>query len=192
MKKDLIETSSANGTGVNEEIVVGTIEVEELARAIQSQRKLTNLLDGSSSSFIIVDVRDVDHKGEHIVGSRNIPYFNKEKALNLLREIQLYNKSIEDSGQDEEGMREKLIKTVIFHCFYCTIRGPQAAQLFSQVLTSIKKETVDANASFDSIKDLKVKYLSGGWAKWKQTYSKKNPSLIQQSIPTSTSSSKKK
>ncbi|EFC47891.1 arsenate reductase [Naegleria gruberi] len=129
---------------------------------IQAQELAKDILDGKSSSFMIIDVRDVDHKGESIVGSRNVPYFNKDKASNLLKEIVFANQS-----------RQVKIDTVIFHCFYCTIRGPAAAKLFADTINDAAGTSTDSESSL-----LKVKYLEGGWAKWKQLYAKKPANLI--------------
>mmetsp|Transcript_68692 Transcript_68692/g.212455 ORF Transcript_68692/g.212455 Transcript_68692/m.212455 type:complete len:271 (-) Transcript_68692:35-847(-) len=90
----------------------------------------------------VVDVRDVDFAGGHIVGARHCPSDGFHLVLpELAREL---------------AMEEK---TVVFHCMYSRSRGPRCARLFLQHLEQHFPRWQCA-----------VYVLAGGYDRWELLY----------------------
>ncbi|KAJ3575877.1 hypothetical protein NP233_g819 [Leucocoprinus birnbaumii] len=80
----------------------------ELAEMIKDPKKTPG------KDFIVVDVRDEDRAGGHIIGSVNRP------SLEFLTSV------------DELVKDTKDVPLVIFHCALSQMRGPKAARIFEQ------------------------------------------------------------
>lgn len=92
------------------------------------QSELKELLLSDRTDFTIVDVRDIDFEGGNIKGAINIPYFTSEKAEKLAQEVVDSKKTL-----------------VIFHCFFCRMRGLVAFKKFNAVLQEkYPKEEIQA------------------------------------------------
>ncbi|EFC47135.1 predicted protein [Naegleria gruberi] len=159
--------------------------------------ELAALLQEAPHSVRVIDVRDADFEGGNIIGSTNIPYFDEEKAVELVNSIIQYNrdrimqartkdKSIIAKqllsqlrtqggnvgiGKNIVSGEDEMVKLVVFHCYYCRMRGPTAAKLFQDILI---RETANLPENQNPIqRDLivpKVKFLKGGWSQWKKLY----------------------
>ena len=81
------------------------------------QEELKKLILEKDQKFTIVDVRDIDFPGGNIAGATNIPYFTEDKAITLAEDLIANGHEL-----------------VIFHCFYCRMRGPTAARCFEKVV----------------------------------------------------------
>ena len=116
-------------------LAVTQLEPKDLATAILSEQ---------SGQTIIIDVRDADYEGGNIKGSVNIPYFDEAKASELATTV-----------------IDKNITMVVFHCYFCRMRGPTAAKLFAKVLGTNYP---------DQSAHVKIKVLRGGWSNWKNNF----------------------
>lgn len=91
-----------------------------------SANELKEWITQSPSKVLIIDVRQDDVYGGHIVGSKNVPFHKVSNELPRILE--------EAKGKQR----------VVFHCSLSQQRGPEASRLFSQALakTSSPKPTV--------------------------------------------------
>ncbi len=81
------------------------------------QAEVKELILSGKNDFLIVDVRDIDFEGGNIKGAINVPYFTVEKAEKLAEQVVESKKTL-----------------VIFHCFFCRMRGLVAFKKFNTVL----------------------------------------------------------
>ncbi|KZZ99624.1 Rhodanese-like protein [Moelleriella libera RCEF 2490] len=119
----------------------GLISPEELAKKILEE-------EGSPDpSFLVIDVRDVDHIGGHIKGHYHAPMAKFDDLLPHLVHM----------------CRDK--KTLIFHCLMSQQRGPTAAREYifirEKMLCILMKE---------GRPDQEVLVLDGGFYAWMQHY----------------------
>lgn len=106
------------------------------------------------SKFVIIDVRDSDYAGGHIVESVHIPYssFRDEQLPLLLNRMR-------ENGQD----------TAVFHCMLSQQRGPSAAMKFMHYLNEeLARSTNQSEIEF--IENIKIRILRGGFSGWQQLY----------------------
>lgn len=134
------------------------------------------ILSGTSG-FLVVDMREHDFVGGNITGAVNMPAceFNEIKALELGQQLLASN-----------------INLVVFHCFYCRMRGPTAAKLFDRVLkqhyptSSIQVYVgmcVDLVGGYICSNTIIRRVLRGGWSKWKNEYKKNDKLVVNMPIP---------
>lgn len=105
------------------------------------------------SKFQIVDVRDEDHVGGHIIHSIHIPStkFNDNLSTLLQR--------LEEQKKD----------TVIFHCMLSQQRGPSSAMRFMRYLNE-KLEMSEDEQECEFIENMNICILRGGFGKWQSSY----------------------
>ncbi|KAF1987378.1 hypothetical protein K402DRAFT_311442, partial [Aulographum hederae CBS 113979] len=95
----------------------------------------------------IIDVRDADHIGGHIVGSRNITTAQLEwKMPELVREL--------------KGTRE-----VVFHCALSQQRGPGAALGYLRERQRLRGREGEGDGEGQ-----KVWVLDGGFVRWQEKF----------------------
>ncbi len=116
------------------------------------QKQLVERIKNGDATTVIIDVRDIDFEGGNIKSATNIPYFDEAKAMSLLHHIQLHQ-----------------ITTVVFHCFYCRMRGPTAAKLFQKIVSQ---------QNHSNSQPIEIVVLRGGWSKWKNAF-KTNSELVE-------------
>eukprot|EP01084_Bolivina_argentea_P091651 164962_1 len=133
---------------------------------------LINILrDKKNKKYIIIDVRDNDYIGGHIIGSVNIPHISIEKHWADI--VSKYNST----------------PLIIFHCQYSEIRAPAAYQRYTFLLKSIiglynklkqqKEESKDDetikfqsieftlnNEIINNLSNQTIKVLEGGFYGW--------------------------
>ena len=125
------------------------------------------LLDVSHkpSSLAIIDVRDDDHVGGHILGSTHVPSGSLDyKIPQLVREL-----------KDKEK--------VVFHCALSQQRGPAAARRYIQHRNQERQKDLEAKKFADTSSNLKdvsgvteaervqeIFILDGGFVKWQELY----------------------
>jgi len=136
-----------------------------------SREKLATLVRSKSSSLAVIDVRDSDYIGGHIVNGINAPTHTHDYRMpELVRTL-----------QDKE--------VVVFHCALSQQRGPSSAlrylrekerlQALNNKVTDNAKTDVSANAEgveADSTADGQgvvkngqtVYVLEGGFVKWQE------------------------
>lgn len=124
---------------------------------VDPQTLKTWLVQGTTnlgSKFQIIDVRDSDYVGGHIVESMHIKSTNfKDEQLPLLLST----------------LRERKQDTLIFHCMLSQQRGPSAAMRFIRYLNH-QLGISDDEAEIDFIKNVNVYILRGGFGKWQELY----------------------
>eukprot|EP01083_Nonionella_stella_P011960 33946_1 len=122
------------GFGLND---VQYLKRQKLIRMLHDQK-----IQKQKGKYIIIDVRDKDYVGGHIVGSVHIPQIEIEKHWPTI--IDKYN----------------IIPLIIFHCQYSEIRAPAAYQRYSFLLKSLiglytktkaKKQKAPSASDLDTI-----------------------------------------
>ncbi|GAV30564.1 hypothetical protein PMKS-004078 [Pichia membranifaciens] len=119
------------------------------------------ILQGHTSlgtPFQVIDVRDSDYVGGHIINSLHIESnkFKNEKSAETLSNLL---KKLRENGQE----------TVVFHCMLSQQRGPSSAMRFSRYLN----ERINASNDEDElafIENIKIYVLRGGFGRWQQEY----------------------
>ncbi len=81
---------------------------------------LHNEIISNNKGFVVIDVRDEDYVGGHIINSVNMPSDTFSSAR-LYEDILEYDR-------------------VYFHCMYSQVRGPKCASLYSKYLEENKVE----------------------------------------------------
>ncbi|KAF1813386.1 Rhodanese-like protein [Eremomyces bilateralis CBS 781.70] len=131
---------------------MSTISISTLQRISPSTlaSRLSSLqapLSDSGSSIAVIDVRDSDYIGGHILGCQNVPYANLDwKMPELVRELK--NKD-----------------TVVFHCALSQQRGPSAALQYLR-----ERERLLSGEAGGEKNVQEVVVLDGGFTKWQETY----------------------
>ncbi len=83
-----------------------------LTATLLRPEEVASLLRDPNEKIIVVDVRDDDFVGGHIVGARNIPsdnFSDEDRVDSFLNDTQAYSR-------------------VIFHCMFSQVRGPKCAK----------------------------------------------------------------
>ncbi|CAD0114690.1 unnamed protein product [Aureobasidium uvarum] len=113
-----------------------------------SRESLASLIKDKNPSMAVIDVRDSDYIGGHIVGCQNIPTNTHDyKIPELVRTL-----------KDKE--------TVVFHCALSQQRGPSAALRYIR-----EKERMEtSNGEAEKAQQQKVYVLEGGFVKWQEVY----------------------
>lgn len=107
----------------------------------------------NKANFAIVDVRDNDFVGGHIVGCLHYP---ANEFGSLLPDLLL-------------RLKESKVKDVVFHCALSQARGPKSALLFMRVLA----EDPDSDKPAPN-----VYVMEGGFTAWARKYGE-NPYLTE-------------
>ncbi|QIX00947.1 hypothetical protein AMS68_006464 [Peltaster fructicola] len=115
-----------------------------------SREALAAKVRSKDEGLAVIDVRDSDYIGGHILNGQNIPTSTHEYRMpELVR--QLVNKNI-----------------VVFHCTLSQQRGPKSALLYLR-----ERERLQARPSTpESANRQKVYVLDGGFSKWQEKYGK--------------------
>jgi Cdc25 family phosphatase len=110
------------------------------------------------SNFQIIDVRDGDYIGGHIVCSKHIESnsFKNEKSIQTLSLLL-------------NTLRQKKQDTVVFHCMLSQQRGPSSAMRFMRYLNE-KLELSQDQQELEFVQSVKIYILRGGFGKWQEVY----------------------
>lgn len=107
-----------------------------------SRDKLADLVRGKAPGLAIIDVRDNDYIGGHIIGCQNVPTNQHDyKMPELVRTL-----------KDKD--------TVIFHCVLSQQRGPSSALRYLR-----ERERLGDS---DAAEKQRVYVLDGGFQKWQE------------------------
>ncbi|KAG0348811.1 hypothetical protein BG004_004070 [Podila humilis] len=104
--------------------------------------------------YLIIDVRDADYIGGHIPGCLNIPSSELPEQLPRLLE------------------EHKAVPQLFFHCALSQVRGPKAANRWSEAL-AVSAESTGVHST------QKVNILRGGFGEWQQKH-KDNKELVEE------------
>lgn len=129
---------------------MSTTTVANLPRI--SRERLADLIRAKTPGIAIIDVRDSDYIGGHIVGCQNVPTHTHDYRLpELVRTLR---------NQD----------TVVFHCALSQQRGPSSAlrYLRERERMSARGEGEIRESGGDLEKAQKVVVLDGGFTKWQE------------------------
>ncbi|KAK5693341.1 Cdc25 phosphatase Ibp1 [Elasticomyces elasticus] len=119
-----------------------------------SREELAKLVRDKEPGISIIDVRDSDYIGGHIVGCQNVPTSTHDYRMpELVRTL-----------ADKD--------TVVFHCALSQQRGPSSAlrYLRERERMSAKGEATSGEQGKDAAKEQKVVVLDGGFTKWQEVY----------------------
>lgn len=109
-----------------------------------SREKLADLVRSKSPSLAIIDVRDNDYIGGHILNCTNVPVHQHDYRMpELVRTL-----------------RDK--DTVVFHCALSQQRGPSSALRYLR-----ERERMDGEGVGER---QKVYVLEGGFVRWQEVY----------------------
>lgn len=109
------------------------------------------------SKFQVIDVRDSDYVGGHIVNSLHL---ESTKIKNNPEEI--FHNLLSRLRENEQN-------TVIFHCMLSQQRGPSSAMRFMRYLNERLNISKDLNEK-QFIENMSIYVLRGGFGKWQQEY----------------------
>lgn len=109
------------------------------------------------SKFQVIDVRDSDYAGGHIINSLH------------LESTKIKNNPDEIFHNLLSRLREKNQNTVIFHCMLSQQRGPSSAMRFMRYLNERLNISNDLNEK-QFIENMNIYVLRGGFGKWQQEY----------------------
>ena len=141
-----VTTASSN----NGSLKMSTFTFSDLSWISRSD--LANLLRNKTPGLTIVDVRDSDYIGGHIVGSINVPTHELDYKLpELVRML-----------RDQD--------TVVFHCTLSQQRGPGSALRYLRERQSMVDggKVEERNDGRRLVEAQSVKVLDGGFSKWQQ------------------------
>lgn len=104
-------------------------------------------------AIAIIDVRDGDYVGGHILGCTNVPSGNLDwKMPELVRTL-------------------KYKEVVVFHCALSQQRGPSAALRYLRERDkALAKEAAKKAEEGGEVKEQKVYVLEGGFVKWQEKF----------------------
>jgi rhodanese-related sulfurtransferase len=114
--------------------------------------KLATLIRSQTPGISIIDVRDSDFVGGHIVGCQNVPVHTHDWRMpELVRTL-----------RDQD--------TVVFHCALSQQRGPSSALAYLRARERMAgKGEVGLRADGEDVEAVqKVVVLEGGFTKWAQ------------------------
>lgn len=120
-----------------------------------SRESLASLIKNKHPSMAVIDVRDSDYIGGHILGGQNLPSNTHDyKMPELVRTL-----------------KEK--EVVVFHCALSQQRGPSAALRYlreKERLEGGKEEVVEGKEGKEGVevKGQTVYVLDGGFVKWQE------------------------
>ncbi|KAK4997239.1 Cdc25 phosphatase Ibp1 [Elasticomyces elasticus] len=124
-----------------------------------SRETLSTLVRSKSPALAVIDVRDSDYIGGHIIGCRNVPSNTLDYRLPELVRT-LVDKEI-----------------VVFHCALSQQRGPSAALRYLREkerlgfpIAAANNQDAAANPRESSIPPQRVYVLDGGFVKWQELY----------------------
>lgn len=131
---------------------MSSISIASLPRI--SREKLATLVRQKAPTLAVIDVRDSDYIGGHIVGGTNAPTHTHDYRIpELVRTL-----------QDKE--------TVVFHCALSQQRGPSSALRYlreRERLLGGKVEEKDGGVGeAPAVKVQTVYVLEGGFVKWQE------------------------
>lgn len=107
-----------------------------------TRETLASLIRSKSPSLAVIDVRDSDYVGGHIVGGTNVPVNTHDYRMpELIRTL-----------KDKD--------VVVFHCALSQQRGPSSALRYLR-----EKERLEGAGKEDG---QKVYVLEGGFVKWQE------------------------
>lgn len=127
--------------------------------------KLAILVREKNPSLAVVDVRDSDYIGGHILGGTNVPTHTHDyKIPELVRTL-----------KDKE--------TVVFHCALSQQRGPSSALKYlrerQRVLDAHPGKKDEGAGEAPAVKGQMVYVLEGGFVKWQEAYVKSDLFMLQ-------------
>lgn len=109
---------------------------------------------GNDSHFAVIDVRDSDYIGGHIIGCWHIPCQEIEYELpNILAK-----------------MKKNDVNHLIFHCAQSQQRGPSSALKFMRYVEYLTNCSTIEPKEKDFIDKITIQVLSGGFIRWQQLY----------------------
>lgn len=112
-----------------------------------SREELAGYIRAKKTGVTIIDVRDSDYIGGHIIGCNNVPVHTHDyKMPELVRTL-----------ADQE--------TVIFHCALSQQRGPTSALRY---LREREKMSTSGRLGEGDDQKQKVYVLEGGFVKWQE------------------------
>ncbi|KAF9200940.1 hypothetical protein BGZ49_008838 [Haplosporangium sp. Z 27] len=123
------------------------VDSEILKALIEDKSKIPG------KDYLVIDVRDEDHVGGHIPGSVNIP--SKELPERLPALVEQYRQ----------------VPELFFHCALSQVRGPKAANRWSNALA----ESVEAS---QGALPQRISILRGGFGDWQRKH-KNDKSLVE-------------
>lgn len=116
------------------------------------------------SNFLIIDVRDSDYVGGHIIHSLHIQSsdFKNQNSLKTLNYVL-------------SQMIMRKADTIVFHCMLSQQRGPSSSMRFMRFLNEKKDmlqntENESDIATLEFIDNIKICVLQGGFSKWQDLY----------------------
>jgi rhodanese-related sulfurtransferase len=95
----------------------------------------------------IVDVRDDDYVGGHIIGSEHVSFDRFESRVHELV---------------DKWIRKQKKSIIVFTCMHCEQRGPACAGIFANCLEK------------EGIKNIQIHVLSGGFQEWLKNFAGKS------------------
>ena len=117
-----------------------------------TREKLAGLIRDKTAGLSIIDVRDSDYIGGHILNSQNIPTHTHDYRIpELVRTL-----------RDQD--------VVVFHCVLSQQRGPGSALRYLRERERMngRKEIGTRKDGADLIEAQKVFVLEGGFSKWQE------------------------
>lgn len=119
-----------------------------------SRESLASHIKSKHPSMAVIDVRDSDYIGGHILGGQNIPSNTHDyKMPELVRTL-----------KDKE--------VVVFHCALSQQRGPSAALRYlrerERVEGAQKGEAEEVEGEGVEVKGQRVYVLDGGFVRWQE------------------------
>ncbi|KAJ1920731.1 Cdc25 phosphatase Ibp1 [Mycoemilia scoparia] len=132
-------------------MLIRTINVKDLTKLIKDKA----LIQGKN--YQVVDVRDQDYEGGHIVGSVNLPAHTIPGTA-------------DDLVKKFHG-----IQKLIFHCLLCQVRGPKAARIYGDAVD--RQLAKEENPESSPLAKQEVYFLEGGFMSWLHEH-KESPGLI--------------
>ena len=109
-----------------------------------SREDLADLIRAKKPGVTVIDVRDEDYIGGHIIGCQNVPVDTHEYRMpELVRTLQDQN-------------------TIVFHCSFSQERGPASALRYLR-----ERERMSKGGNRD-VSGQKVYLLDGGFTRWQQ------------------------
>ncbi|KAL9655329.1 hypothetical protein ABK040_009102 [Willaertia magna] len=184
LKEMILQTTLSSSSLSNNANATTTNSTTNTSSTNNANATTTTLTTTTQQNFIIIDVRDADFEGGNIKHAINIPYFDENKAIELANKIiEILNEKENNSLQTTRAKKQLLLIqqlqknslqkssqlllpsqqyfTIIFHCYYCRMRGPTASKCFLEI---IQKNFPDL------LKKIKIYYLKGGWSGWKKQF----------------------
>lgn len=117
-----------------------------------SREKLAGFIQAKKPGVTVIDVRDSDYIGGHIVGCQNVPVHTHDYRMpELVRTL-----------KDQD--------TVIFHCALSQQRGPSSALKYLRERERLNNKGELGIADDGSDRKQHVYVLEGGFVKWQEVY----------------------